>query len=131
MHIGYLELWITDAEVWISGVVETDNWRQSALVLLLPLPCSESLLITELLGLSFPSVLHILGLKKSLMDVFTLTSLPFYFNFVCIHIYPLNAYHITIIFLSATEDICVLDSDWTRIREHRDHVSTNRKIPYS
>ena len=59
------EVWITgvvetDAEVWTTGVVETDNWRKSALVLSLPLPCSESLLITELLALLFPSVLHTL-----------------------------------------------------------------------
>ena len=46
-----------------------DNWRQSALVLSLPLPCSESLLITELLALLFPYVAHTLGLRKSLMDV--------------------------------------------------------------
>ena len=66
------EIWITgiveiDAEVWISGIVTIGgrvHWLLS-----LPLPCSESLLITELLALLFPSVLHTLGLKKSLMDV--------------------------------------------------------------
>ena len=66
------EVWITgiveiDAEVWISGIVTIGgrvHWLLS-----LPLPCSESLLITELLALLFPSVLHTLGLKKSLMDV--------------------------------------------------------------
>ena len=72
-----------------------------------------------------------LGFEEITYGCITLTSLPFYFNFVCIHIYPLNAYHMTTIFLSATEDVCVLDSDWTRIRKHRGHVSTNRKIPYS
>ena len=54
------EVWITgvvetDAEVWITGVVTTGgrvHWLLS-----LPLPCSESLLITELLALLFPSVL--------------------------------------------------------------------------
>ena len=71
---GDAKVWIsgvveTDAKVWITGAVETNNWRQSALVLSLSLPCSESLLITELLALLFPSVLHSLGLKKSLMDV--------------------------------------------------------------
>ena len=58
------EVWITgvvetDAEVWISGVVTTGgrvHWLLS-----LSLPCSESLLITELLALLFPSVLHTLG----------------------------------------------------------------------
>ena len=69
----------TDAEVWISGVVETDAevWISRVVttggrvhwLLSLPLPCSESLLITELLALLFPSVLHNLGLKKSLIDV--------------------------------------------------------------
>ena len=110
------EVWITgvvetDAEVWITGVVETDNWRQSALVLSI-------------------GVAH-LGFEEITYGCITLTSLLFYFNFVCIHIYPLNTYHTTTIFLSATEDVCVLDSDWTRIRKHRGHVSTNRKIPHS
>ena len=136
------EAWITgvvetDAEVWITGVVETDAevWISGVVttggrvhwLLSLPLPCSESLLITELLALLFPSVLHTLRLKKSLMDVLPkCLLLSIYFNFVCIHIYP-----ITTTILSAKEDVCVLDSDWTRIRKHRGHVSTNRKIPCS
>ena len=57
------EVWITgvvvtDAEVWISRVVTTGgrvHWLLS-----LPLQCSESILITELLALLFPSVLHTL-----------------------------------------------------------------------
>ena len=78
------EVWITgvvetDVEVWISGVVEIDVlvWISGVVtiggrvhwLLSLPLPCSESLQITELLALLFPSVLLTLGLKKSLMDV--------------------------------------------------------------
>ena len=130
------EVWITgvvetDAEVWISGVVTTGgrvHWLLS-----LPFPCSVSLLITELLALLFPSVLHTLGLKKSLMDVLPKRLFQFILiSFASIFILKkLSTYHKTTIFLSVTEDVCVLSSDWTRIRKHRGHVSTNRKIPYS
>ena len=86
----------TDAEVWITGVVETDAevWISRVVttggrvhwLLSLPLPCSESLLITELLALLFPSVFAHPGFEEITNGCITLTYLPFYFNFVCIHI---------------------------------------------